>query len=193
MAKKVSKKQPFNFYLLVAILVVVVAGVTGFVQMKKETAVPAASTSFTKLMTGMTLTVPETDFTVTINEKTGKTVEYGDINKDPYAGYGSVTVLPEYTIAVDNQHVVTILAINSGGSGEMFYLAVFAPEGRGFQMTDAVQLDDRIRMGTLSVANGQIEVKYLTHGPTQAMVDAPNTPVTRVFIYTKQHISEVKK
>lgn len=81
-----------------------------------------------------------------------------------------------------------IYTVNYGGSGEFFYLGIWQDYNGVITPMDVEPLDDRIKMESLEVTPGAtpdaqytVTVKYMTHGPDQAMVDAPNTPVTKTY------------
>ena len=191
MAKRVTKKRSIKLF-VIAIFVALVGIVLGCLYIKTKTPPPVTtSAAFSTLMTGMTIAVPDTNFTVHMSAETGKTVEYGDFPNNPQDGYGTVTILPTFVAAFDKNQYIAIVAINSGGSGEMFYLAAFERRANGYFMTSAKQLGDRIQMKEIAVQNGRIYVFYMDHGPTQAMVDAPNTPVKKQFVYKDQQLLDV--
>lgn len=152
----------------------------------------AMNEAATKLMTNATVTVPDTDFTVSISSETGPTVEYGDRDTDPEAGFGTVTILTQYTVMMEDGNIATILAVNSGGSGTFEYLAVFEPGEASWQMTASAPLGDRIQIDDLTTEGDTITVDYKEHGPDQAMVDAPNTPVSKTFTYANSTLTEVQ-
>ncbi|MEM7022274.1 MAG: Gmad2 immunoglobulin-like domain-containing protein [Pseudomonadota bacterium] len=69
------------------------------------------------------------------------------------------------------------LAQQPGGSGSFIYVAAALREADGFRGTTAVFLGDRIARHRLAIENSLVLVDFAEHGPTQAMVDAPNTEV----------------
>lgn len=193
-----TKEQNRNIYIGVAIVVIL----SGFLilKTKNDTAsenvispavIQTTNPSSEDLMKGMYITVPETNFTVNISKETGNTVSFGDVEKNPEAGFGSVTVLPEFTAKVGGKNYITILAVNTGGSGEFFYLAYFEPEKDRFKMTGFAPLADRIKMTGVSASKDQITVNYMDHGPEQAMVDDPNVPVVKVYTVNNGVLTEV--
>lgn len=191
------KKFPFkvvNVILLSVFVLLLLLGAAFLFQInqKMEQLVGEPSKDvFTQLMTRVTLTIPETDFVVTLDAATGKTVEYGDFANNPQAGYGTVTLLPEYVVSLSEGQIVGVFAVNSGGSGELFYLAVFEKDKKGYHGTSAELLGDRIKMQELSVQNGRINIFYMDHSPKQAMVDAPDTPVKKQFVYNDKQLIDV--
>jgi hypothetical protein len=132
------------------------------------------------LPTQFTMTVPETDVSVTISPYTGNTVEYGDFEGNPQAGYGTVTMMPEFLVPFEGAYVGTF-AVNSGGSGEMIYLGYFVQGEASYQLESSVMLGDRVDVTDFMVNGSNIEVTYYEHGPDQAMADAPNIEVQAIY------------
>ena len=103
---------------------------------------------------------------------------------------GSVILVSPTTSHGDADKAVdqfSIKAVNNGGSGDFAYLTLLTADSSGvLKESDSEPLGDRIKLGTLKtddLADGSytITVTYMEHGPDQAMVDAPNTPVTKTF------------
>lgn len=132
------------------------------------------------LPTQFTMTVPETDFSVTISSYTGNTVEFGDFEGNPQAGYGTVTMMPQFLVPFEGSYVGTF-AVNYGGSGELIYLGYFEQGQASHQLESSVLLGDRVKVSSLVVNGQDIVVTYNEHGPDQAMVDAPNVEVVATY------------
>ena len=185
--KKVHHFRVINLLLIISLVILFVGVVSGLSYVNTNLSnriVAPSSTAFNQLMTHVVIKVPETNFSVSLSAETGKTVAYGDSTKDPYAGYGTVTIVPDYVLNISPKQYAAIVAINSGGSGEAFYLMYFIPKETGFQLTDSVYLGDRIRLEKFTLQKHRLSISFLDHGPDQAMVDAPNVPVTKSFSVT---------
>jgi heat shock protein HslJ len=59
-----------------------------------------------------------------------------------------------------------ILAWQSGGSGTFRYLIAMRNAGNELRQTDSVPLGDRVRIGSLSIAGGEVRLEVLTRGPS---------------------------
>lgn len=94
---------------------------------------------------------------------------------------GTATLLSEYTTKMYNGVYASFVAVNSGGSGEKFYLATFVPGEAVIENKSSVFLGDRIQPVSLTAVEQSLAVEFLTHSEDQAMVEAPNTPVSMSF------------
>lgn len=142
------------------------------------------------LLSGNTITVPGVTPAMEIALQQ-KTTEFGDEenNNPDTMRQGTVTIGDILT--GDQEHIFTTLAINTGGSGEFFYLVAFDSTDMGYKMTSSVPLDDRIVIEILSVEGDVVSISYRTHGPDQAMVDNPNVQVEKKFKYMDGTLSEL--
>lgn len=133
------------------------------------------------LLTDATVTIPELDPVTTV-KLTGQTTEFSVPGSVEGAPGGTVTVVGE---AVGDQNTLySIVAVNTGGSGEFFYLMAFEDSPDGYISKGSTPLGDRIQVQNLAfTAPNTLTVSYLMHGPDQAMVDAPNVSVTDVYTY----------
>jgi hypothetical protein len=69
-----------------------------------------------------------------------------------------------------------ILVLNSGGSGTFFW-AIAMLDVNGVPVQAARQfLGDRVLVNNVTIANGQVTVNFLTHGPTAALALPPTQP-----------------
>jgi hypothetical protein len=69
-----------------------------------------------------------------------------------------------------------ILALNSVGSGTFFW-AIALLDVNGVPVQAARQfLGDRVLVNNVTIANGQVTVNFLTHGPTAALALPPTQP-----------------
>jgi len=98
--------------------------------------------------------------------------------------YGLVEVLPQSILADLNgdgaQDAVVALAENTGGSGVFVSLVGFLSTGSGFNQTQAVLIDDRAQINSVSAANGKITVDALIHGENDVMV-SPTLKVIETY------------
>ncbi len=94
-------------------------------------------------------------------------VGYGDLNGDGQA------------------EAAVLLAENSGGSGTFVYLAAVAaqdgtPQNMATQNVATTLLGDRVQVKSLTIEDGQIVVKEVTHGPDDPMC-CPSQEVVKTF------------
>lgn len=74
-----------------------------------------------------------------------------------------------------------VLATDPGGSGVFYDLAIVVDiDGKPVNVA-SVNLGDRVQVNSVSVENGDIVVNMLTHGPGQAMAEAPTQEVTKRY------------
>jgi hypothetical protein len=78
-------------------------------------------------------------------------IAYGDLNGD------------------GTKDAAVLLAVNTGGSGVFKYLALVIPEKGKPVNLSTISLGDRVTIKTLSIRNGKIKVKMLTHSPTDPL------------------------
>lgn len=156
------------------------------------TETPAITPMEAALPTQFTMTVPETNFNVTISPYTGNTVEFGDFEGNPQAGYGTVTMMPEFLVPFEGAYVGTF-AVNHGGSGEMIYLGYFVQGEASYQLESSVLLGDRVDVTNLMVNGSTIEVTYYEHGPDQAMAEAPNVEVQASYTIADGQLVEANE
>ncbi len=64
---------------------------------------------------------------------------------------------------------VVLLVENSGGSGSFVYMAAVLNQGGKPENVDTVLLGDRAQVQSLTIADGQINVTMVTHGPDDPM------------------------
>lgn len=176
--------------LQIVILCIVFLVIAGFVYKSQSKKGMMRTTWSTKMMaspqlqqlllTSNSLIIPGTDPATETSLKQ-KTTEYGDFENDKTKPFGTVTIGD--VLLGDKNHIFTTLAINYGGSGEMFYLVAFDNSNSGYKMTSSVLLGDRIQIDSLTGEGTVVSISYRTHSPTQAMVDYPNVKVERKFKY----------
>lgn len=171
--------------------VMVVTFIILFSMMSSKEVVAPQPTPVT-LPTQFTMTVPETKFNVTISSYTGNTVEYGDFEGNQQAGYGTVTMMPQYLVAMDKGYVGTF-AVNYGGSGEMVYLGYFEQSETSYKLTSSVLLGDRVDVSSLVTDDADtVTVSYYEHGPDQSLAEKPEVLVIKTFNIKNAKLIEVK-
>lgn len=141
------------------------------------------------LYTHITAKVPDANYTVTLT-KDNLSADFGDQENKLDGNYGTL-VIGDQVVEKEGVSFSTI-AVNYGGSGEIFYIAAFEPSANGWLMTDTQELGDRIRTQSLKTTETGVDIQYLEHGPGQAMADAPTVQVNRSFAYADKKLSEVK-
>jgi hypothetical protein len=73
-----------------------------------------------------------------------------------------------------------LLVENSGGSGSFVYLAAVLNRGGRPENVDTQLLGDRAQIQSLAIANGQISVTMITHGPDDPMC-CPTQEVEQIY------------
>lgn len=141
----------------------------------------------TELLKNSSMQVPDTEATVSWSgESATATFENPPMR-------GTVTQLPQFTQKLADGTYVTYVAINNGGSGELFYLATFVPGENMFEGKDLAFLGDRIQPTSLTVNGSTVSADFLDHTPDQAMVEAPTVAVVKTFaVDAKGMLSEVE-
>lgn len=129
------------------------------------------------------ITVPETEIILNL---TGTTTEFGSLESDKTQPSGTVTVAWDY-IPYDENAYITVLAVNSGGSGTQYYLTSLVENSGNYLMKDTVLLGDRIQIEDIYITGNQVIAVYKTHGKNQAMTDEPNTLITDVYQVTEDY------
>lgn len=89
-------------------------------------------------------------------------IAYGDFNGD---GIKDAAVL---------------LAVDTGGSGVFKYLAVVTATNGNPVNLDTISLGDRVIVKSLSIKNGKVQVKMLTHSPTDPLC-CPSQELTQAY------------
>ena len=135
----------------------------------------------TKLSSGLTLDeIKNAQVYAPQSQKNVKLTD-GKYEAGDGADYALVEVLPQSTLADLNgdgvQDAAVLLAENTGGSGVFVSLVVFLSSENGFSESQAVLIDDRPQINSLSVTNGKITVDALIHAENDAMV----SPTLRVM------------
>lgn len=90
------------------------------------------------------------------------------------------------------QDVAFIATENDGGSGIFYSLYVYLSSPTGYVGSNNILLGDRIKPQSIGFADNKIVVNYFEHGPTQAMIDEPNTLVAKyVQVVDNEKLLEV--
>ncbi|MCK4869841.1 MAG: hypothetical protein KAS93_01900 [Gammaproteobacteria bacterium] len=132
-----------------------------------------------KLLSHVTLTVPETKTTISFNAMHSKPVDYTS-DKGQFAEHGILSLRTRHIQPLGNQGFVTILAVSRGGSGTFIYVARFDQGKLGYKMTDSFLLGDRVQVTALAIDHkNKIIISYKKHGENQGMYEAPNVPVQK--------------
>jgi hypothetical protein len=91
-----------------------------------------------------------------------------------------------------------ILAVNTGGSGTFYYLALFDGAGGAMTKRSEVFLGDRIRVTRIGMgelvhgsADYRLTVQTLVREEGAPFTDAPSVPITRTFYVENQALKEV--
>jgi len=78
------------------------------------------------------------------------------------------------------EDAAVLLVENSGGSGSFVYLAAVLNQDGKPENKATVLLEDRAQVKSLTIADGQITVELVTHGPEDPMC-CPSQEETRVY------------
>lgn len=133
------------------------------------------------LLENATLTIPDLQPETTV-KLTGQTTEFRAPDAPTDMPGGTATVVGQ--VVGDDPTMYGIVAVNTGGSGEFFYVVAFEKENGEFVSKGSTPLGDRIQIQNFSFLEpNTIQVSYLMHGPDQAMIDAPAVGVTDVYTY----------
>lgn len=92
---------------------------------------------------------------------------------------GTLVVLDEFVSSYENNIRAVPIAVNEGGSGEFFYLAVL--EGDDMRHATSLPLGDRIKITSVMRAGDQVTVNYNIHDRNQAMAEAPSVSTTAII------------
>lgn len=141
----------------------------------------------TKLSSGLTLDeIKNTQVYAPQSQKNVKLTD-GKYEAGDGADYALVEVLPQSTLADLNgdgvQDAAVLLAENTGGSGVFVSLVAFLSSENGFSESQAVLIDDRPQINSLSVANGKITIDALIHAENDAMVSPSLRVMESYMIY----------
>ncbi len=96
----------------------------------------------------------------------------------------NVTTLTSFVASGDidgdgKPDAAVVLTSSPGGSGTFYYVAVVLSSGSA--SVKAFLLGDRVRVTSLTVSSGKIEVSYLTRPDTAPFSAAPSVPVTKTL------------
>ena len=92
---------------------------------------------------------------------------------------GSLVALDEYTTPYENNKRAVPIAVNVGGSGEFYYLAIL--EGDDMRHATSVPLGDRLKIMNISRSGDQVTVNYYVHDRNQAMAEVPTVSTAAVI------------
>lgn len=153
----------------------------------QQTAAGMSSDLITKLLKSVVVKVPDTNATIVAKHKV---TNFGKMGSETEP-YGSIAFLDQ-AVELPDKTILTVFTYNSGGSGDLFYLASFMPKADAYEMTDSVFLGDRIKFEKLANIENLVSVSYRDHGPDQAMVEDPTVQVDQRFAYQDGRLVERK-
>jgi hypothetical protein len=103
----------------------------------------------------------------------GKEITLVDGQYENQAEYTSVMLVPPAATGDLNgdgvDDAAVILADNTGGTGTFEYLVPVIDEAGEMVSGEAVYLGDRVRIETMTIADGVITLEVVTHGPDDPM------------------------
>lgn len=96
--------------------------------------------------------------------------------------------------------LAAVLAVNSGGTGTFYYLALFDVKNNTLTQKSFVFLGDRIEVTNVGIgelvndleAEYRLTVQTLVRADDEPLAAAPTIPETRTFYVTKQILEEVE-
>lgn len=108
----------------------------------------------------------------------------GEFQIAPGSAKGRVTLVEDTQQVWQSQKrtdLVTVMAVDNGGSGMFFYLAVYSPDGGAVKLHDSVFLGDRIRIMRVGMgelvhdrrADYRITIHMLDRGDGASMASEP--------------------
>ncbi len=179
---------------IVALLVIVLLAISGWIYYRQSYMVPQSVEqpnpvdSRDELLASVPkVFVPIANKTISL---TGSTTQFGSVD-EPNESFGTVTL--GELVAEHNEMIFTTIAANYGGSGEFFYLVAFVPTASGYQSAGYTSIGDRVDIEKLTVNDdGVITLDYLDHSADQAMADAPNVKVERMYRYENNEFVQVQ-
>lgn len=130
-----------------------------------------------------------------------------------YGGAGEFQIAPgsskgRVTLVKDSQRVwrsqkrtdlITVMAIENGGSGTFYYVAVYSLKAGTIELDDSALLGDRIKIMSVGIgelvhdprADYRITIKLKERAEGAPMASEPDLPSTRVFYVTKGKLEAV--
>jgi len=84
-----------------------------------------------------------------------------------------------------------IIVTNAGGSGSFYNLAALLNDSGQPKNVAATLLGDRIKINSLKIENGQIQVEYLEHGPQEPMSAAPTQRMVKTYQLVGNQLVEI--
>ncbi|MBI3980616.1 hypothetical protein HY345_01320 [Candidatus Microgenomates bacterium] len=152
-----------------------------------QTETDTSSDLITRLLKSAVVKVPDTNATIVAKQKVTSFGEMGS-ETEPY---GSIAFLNQ-AVELSNKTILAVFTYNTGGSGDLFYLASFIPKADAYEMIDSVFLGDRIKFEKLTNTENIVSVSYKDHGPDQAMVEDPAVQIDQRFAYQDGRLVERK-
>ena len=97
---------------------------------------------------------------------------------------GVVVDLIDYTVGDLNadglEDAIALLAINTGGTGTFMHLAAVIQQAGGLTHAATLLLGDRVKVESLEIADGTLQVNMITHAPDDPLC-CPTEQVTRTY------------
>lgn len=92
---------------------------------------------------------------------------------------GTLVAYDDFLTEGNNNRRAVPIAVNQGGSGEFYYLAIL--EGDDMRHATSLPIGDRIRLDSITQTGNQVTVNYFVHDRGQALAEAPTVNTTAIF------------
>jgi len=156
-----------------------------------------ANTVLYLLFKNSEILAPENNKSVQLTDGTGS---YEIVPES--ASRGNLTVLDQYSVWKNglNTDLLTVVAVNNGGSGTFYYLTLFDISGEVFTKKSEILLGDRIKVTSVGIgelvhdpeAEYRVSVQTLVRDEGESFATEPMVEDTRTFYVTKQILEEVE-
>ena len=93
-------------------------------------------------------------------------------------GQGTLVAVDAFVSPYENSRRAVPIAVNAGGSGEFYYLAVL--EGDEMRHATSVPIGDRIKITSVTRSGDQVTISYYVHDRNQPLAEVPTVSTTAI-------------
>lgn len=147
---------------------------------------PSSSTPHTIKLDDESLVIPDVGERVQLRGGTG------DFYVAPGASKGRVTLIEDSQRVwrtKDRTDIVTVVAVQSGGTGTFYHVAVYSVKDGAWELSDSALLGDRIRIARVGIgelvhdgkSDYRITINMLDRPEDAPMTEEASLPSTRIF------------